>query len=213
MSKQTKAAQVDSVFIEPTSWEDAGYKQARVGEASTGLASWALNRCPTFVDDVPKEIKTGLYAGFQLRKHELTGDKYYKLGEGGTYIPLKDKPADDIQGIVCMTINSAMSYSAQEFGKMRETDPAKHAIIKPLRDAFSDFAGNNLRDLKAAVRRLMLKDQPRQRGANKAFREAMKAAFDTYEKRVKTAKDRGDAEADPLKFKLAVDAFWKAYNA
>ena len=145
------------------------------------------------MDDVPKEIKTALYAGFQLRKHELTGEKFYKLGEGGTYIPLDKKPGDDVQGIVCMTINTAMSYSPQEFGKMRESDPAKHAIIRPLRDAFSDYAGNCLRDLKAAVRRKMAAGQPRQR--------------------VKTAKDRGDVEADPVKFKLAVDAFWKAYNA
>lgn len=212
MSK-AKQTTTDSIFVEPTSFEDAGYKQARTGEASAGIAAWVLDRCPTFVDDVPKEVKTALYAGFQLRKHELTGEKFYKLGEGGTYIPLDKKPGDDVQGIVCMTINTAMSYSPQEFGKMRESDPAKHAIIRPLRDAFSDYAGNCLRDLKAAVRRKMAAGQPRQRGANKAFCEAMKAAFDTYEKRVKTAKDRGDVEADPLKFKLAVDAFWKAYNA
>lgn len=212
MSKQTKAP-TDSIFVEPTSFEDAGYKQARTGEASAGIAAWVLNRCPTFVDDVPKEIKTSLYAGFQLRKHELTGDKFYKLGEGGAYIPLKDKPGEGVQGVVCMTINTAMSYSSQEFGKMRESDPAKHAIIRPLRDAFSDYAGNCLRDLKAAVRRKMTAGQPRQRSANKSLHEALKAMFDVAEKRVKSAKDRSEVDADPVKFKLAVDAFWKAYNA
>jgi hypothetical protein len=165
------------------------------------------------LDDVPVEVKTGLYAGFQLRKHELTMERFYKLGDNGSYIPLSSAPADNAPGIVSMSINVAMSYSAQEFGKMRETDPAKHAIIKPMRDAFSDYAGNCMRDLKAAVRRLVQKDQPRQRGANKAFREAMTLVFNTYEKRVKTAKDRGDNEADVVKFKMAVNAFWKTYDA
>jgi hypothetical protein len=214
MSKQKQTqTQTDSVFVDPTSWEDAGYKQARIGEASRNMAQWALSRCPGIAEEVPKEIRAGLYAGFQLRKHELEGDKYYKLGDGGTYIPLKDKPDDSVKGVVCMTINSAMSYSQQEYGKMRETDPAKHAIILPFRDAFSDYAGNALRALQGAVRRLQNEGKPRERGANKAFREAMKAAFDTYEKRVKTAKDRGDIHADPVKYKLAVDAFWKAFDA
>jgi hypothetical protein len=212
MSKQ-KQTQTDSVFVDPTSWEDAGYKQARIGEASRGMAQWALSRCPGFAEEVPKEIKAGLYAGFQLRKHELEGDKYYKLGEGGTYIPLKDKPDDSVKGVVCMTINSAMSYSQQEFGKMRETDPAKHAIVKPLRNAFSDYAGNSLRALQGAVRKLQNEGKPRTRSANKTFLEAMKDAFDTYEGRVKTANDRSETGADPVKYKLAVAAFWKAYNA
>lgn len=213
MSKQKQNPTSDSVFVQPASLQDAGYKLARTGEATSNIAGYVLAQCPTFLDDVPAEIKTGLYAGFQLRKHELTTEKFYKLGDNGSYIPLAAKPADNAPGIVCMSINVAMSYSAQEFGKMRETDPAKHAIVKPMRDAFSDYAGNCMRDLKAAVRRLVQKDQPRQRGANKAFREAMTLVFNTYEKRVKTAKDRGDNEADVVKFKMAVNAFWKTYDA
>lgn len=210
MSKQTKT---DSFTAEPTSFEDAGYKLARTGEVAANIAQFALSRCPTILDEVPKEVKAGLYAGFQLRKHELTGDKYYKLGEGGNYIPLESKPDDSVKGVVCMTINAAMSYSQQEYGKMRESDPAKHAIIRPLRDAFSDYAGNCLRDLKAAIRKLQNQGKTRERGANKGFREAMSDIFDKYEARVKTAKDRGDAAADPVKFKLAVSAFWKTYDA
>lgn len=216
MSKAKQTAvqtAVDSIFIEPTSFQDAGYKAARIGEAATGIASWVLDRCPTFVDDVPKEIKTALYAGFQLRKHEIDGEKYYKLGEGGTYIPLDKKPGDDVKGVVCMTINSAMSYSQQEYGKLKDTDPAKHAIIKPLREAFSDYAGNRMRALRKAVSDLKDGGKGRTRSANKAFHEAMKAMFDAAEKRVKTAKDRSEIGADPVKFKLAVDAFWKVYNA
>lgn len=199
--------------VAPTSFEDAGYRFATTGETMMDIARFVLDRCPTFVDECPTEVKTGLYAGFMLKKHELEGDKFYKLGEGGTYIPLKDKPADTDKGIVCMTITSAMSYSPQEFGKLKDTDPARHAIVGPLRVKFSNYAGNAMRTLRGLCKLLQADGQPRQRGANKGFVEAMQAAFDTYEKRVKTAKDRGDNEADPLKFRMARDAFWKIYNA
>jgi len=207
----SKAKQTQST--EPTSLEDAGYKFATTGESMLSIARFVWDRCPTILDDVPTEVKAGLFAGFMLKKHELTGDKYYRIGESGTYIPLDGKPDDSVKGVVCMTITTAMSYSPQEFGKMKDSDPARHAIIRPLRDAFSDYAGNNMRQLKSLIRTLQSAGQPRQRSANKGFVEAMQAAFDAYEKRVKTAKDRGDNEADPVKYKLAIDAFWKAYRA
>jgi hypothetical protein len=206
------SAKVKETSTEPKSLQDAGYRFAQQAGGLVETARYVYGQCPDFVNNVPDEVKTALYAGFQLRKHELTGDKYYKLAEGGTYIPLDKKPADDVQGIVCMTINVAMSYSQQEFGKMKSTDPAKHAIVKPLRDAFSDFAGNNMRDLKARIKSIVNAGKPRERAPNDDFNVALKKAFDGFDKRAKTAKDRGDASADPVKFRLAVDAFWNTYN-
>lgn len=197
---------------EPTSLTDAGYKLALAGETTMTLARYVLAQCPSFLDEVPKEVRSALYAGFQLRKHELTGSQYYKLTSEGALIPLTTVPSD-ATGIVEMTINSAMSYSQQEFGKMAQTDPQRHAVIKELRKKFSNYAGNAMSDLTARIRQLVNEGKPRERSPNKGFREAMTLVFDTYDKRVKTSKDRGDTEADPLKYRLAVDAFWRTYNA
>lgn len=206
MSKQVRST-------EPTSIQDAGYRFAQSGETMAMIAQYVYGQCPTILDEVPKEIKTQLYAGFQLRKHELTGERFYKIGDGGTYIPLANKPANDDKGIVAFSINVAMSYTPQEYGKMRESDPAKHAVLKPLRDAFSTYASNSMSDLLTRIKRIVNEGKTRQRAANKTFEEAMKESFDAFEKRVKTAKDRGDEGADPVKFRVARDAFWKAYNA
>jgi hypothetical protein len=201
------------VSTEPASIQDAAYRFALTGETSRNLAQYVLGVCPDFLDNVPSEIHSQLYTGFQIRKHEITEPVHYKMGEGGVFIPLSEKPAADAQGIVVMSINAAMSYSQQEFGKLKEKDPALHSIIKPMRDGFSSYASNNLKALKAAIRAVLNAGKPRERSANKGFREAMTDAFATLDKRVKTARDRGDTEADPLKYRLAVDNFWKTYNA
>lgn len=193
---------------EPLSLQDAAYKFATTGETTRSLAQYVLEVCPDFLNDVPKEVRQQIYAGFQLKKHELTGDKFYKLGEGGTYIPLPTKEG----ATVVLNINSAMSYSPQEFGKIRDVDPAKHGAIKTLRDSFSDYASNNMKALVTAIRNLVNEGKPRERSANKGFREALNAVFDAYDRRVRTAKDRGDVDADPVRYRVARDIFWKTYD-
>lgn len=206
----TKRAVAEATFTEPKSMADAGYKLAVIGESTKAIAKFVYEQCPGFLDDVPKTVRADLYKGFQLRKHEMTPAQYYKLGEGGDYIPVTDT---SLPGLVMMTIDSAMSYSQQEFGKLRQTDPRKHAIIARLRKAYSDYAGNCMRSLTAAIRQIVNADKPRERTPNKGFREAMTLVFETYEKRVKTAKERGDTDADATKYRSAVEAFWKRYDA
>jgi hypothetical protein len=207
MSKQTKGNGTPQ-SSDPTSIQDAGYKFAIQGDTASSIAQFVLAQCPNFLDDVPSEVKDQLYAGFQLRKHELTGEKSYKLSEG-VLIPCDDRT---VPGLIVMSINVAMSYSQQEFGKLKDRDPGLHAVVKPMRDAFSSYASNNMKALTAKIKAIVNAGKPRTRTANKGFREAMKDAFDTYEKRVKTAKDRGDADANPVKFLIARDAFWTAYD-
>lgn len=196
---------------EPSSLEDAAYQFANTGDTSRSLAKFVLGQCPGFLDEVPKEIRVKLYSGFQLRKHEIEGEKFYRIGEGNVYIPV-DKPSKEA-GIMAFSVNVAMSYSQQEFGKLKDKDPGKHAILKDLRDKFSTYASNNMKALSRIIRELTSEGKPRERAANKGFREAMNAAFEAYDKRVRTAKDRGDTDADPVRYRVARDAFWKAYDA
>ena len=106
-----------------------------------------------------------------------------------------------------------MSYSQQEFGRMRISDPAKRAVIEPLREAFIKYASERMRDLTTKIRNIVNAGKPRERAPNAEFDDAVRKAFDNFEKRVKTAKDRGDLSADPAKFKTAVSAFWRVYQS
>lgn len=207
MSKKPVVSAV--VSTDPVSMRDASYRFALSGESRESIVRYVLGVAPSFADEITKETRAELYAGFQLRKHELVGEKLYKVVDGGNLIPVEDPT---LPGLVQFTINSAMSYTSSEFGKLRETDPAKHAVIKSLRDSFGTYASNALKDMQRLAKRLTQGDAPRARAVNKDFREAVKAQFETLDKRVKTALARGDADADPVKFRMAVAAFWEAYD-
>lgn len=198
---------------DPSSLRDAGYRFAGTGDNLRSLARYVFGQCPTILDATPDTVKAELRAGFQLRKHEITPAVNYKMGDGGKFIPLTPEQAKTEQAVVCMSINVAMSYSSQEFGKMRQADPAKYEIIKPMRDAFSTYASNKWSDLMSEIRRISNEGKPRERATNKDWDESVKAMFDTLEAKAKTLKARGDVRADPVKFILARDAFLAKYNA
>jgi hypothetical protein len=108
----------------------------------------------------------------------------------------------------------AYSYSAQEFGKLANTNPALHALVKGIREKCSTYCSNRLGDLKRAATKLLNEGKERQRGVNKDFYEFVEAWFkDTAPDRLKSAKNRGDMSADDKKFNEAKVAFmvkWKA---
>lgn len=190
----------------PRSLKDAGYQTAQLGEGRQAIARFVLDKVPGFLDDCPAEVKTELVAGFQLRAHELWGAQTFMTGEGGTLIPAAD-------GNISIDVNVAMAYTGQAFGKLKDENPSLHSIVKQWRDRFSKYTSNCMSDLRVACKRLVNEANPRERSANKSFTEAITDGFSALDKRVKVAQGRGDATADPVKFRIARDAFWKAYNA
>ena len=192
--------------VSPRSLKDAGYQTAQLGEGRKAVAAYVLDKCPTFLDDCPKEVKEELFAGFQLRAHELWGTKTYRNGDTGALL-------EDANGGINIDVNVAMAYSGQAFGKLKEENPALHGLLKSWRERFQKYASNCMADLKTACKRIVNEANPRERSANKAFDEALKAVFDTMDNRAKVAQGRGDTTADPVKYRIARDAFWKAYNS
>lgn len=188
--------------VSPRSMKDAGYQTAQLGEGRKAIAQFVLEQCPTFLDKCPDEVKTELVAGFQLRAHELWGTKTYRTGDTGALI-------EDPNGGIQVNVNVAMAYTGQAFGKMREENPALHGIIGKVRTDFSKYASNAMGDLRSACKKILNADKPRERAANKDFYDAVKTVFEALDKRVKVAQGRGDLAADPVKFRMACDAFWK----
>jgi hypothetical protein len=193
-------------IVSPRSFKDAGYQTAQLGEGRKAVAQFVLEKCPGFLDTCPEEVKNELFAGFQLRAHELWGKQAFQIGEGGTLIPSDE-------GNISIDVNVAMAYTGQAFGKLKDENPSLHAIIKQWREKFSKYASNCMADLKGACKRILNESNPKARSANKAFTEAIADAFEALDKRAKVGEGRGDATANQLKYRLARDAFWKAYNA
>jgi hypothetical protein len=216
-----KANQTQTIeTTEIKSIKDAAYRFARTSETSSDIARYIVNRDPSFPNELSAELKADLNAGFMLRAHELWGQDVYKVGDQGTLIKIANSRDADYQekikgfkGLRQYNVNVAYSMSAQEFGQLKNKDPQEHSVLKAWRDRFSKYSSNNIAALKLAARALLNDGKTRERSATKNFTDALGDAFDTFEKRVKNAEARGDQSASPVKFKVAVDAFWKAYNA
>lgn len=213
MNAKTKTAiAVDAIM--PTSNKDAAYKFARAGETSTTIARYIVDNNPSFPDEVSKELKADLNAGFMLRASELWGDEFYKLGDGGTYIPMGNSIVlKNVapEGSIRVGLSYCFAMSQQEFGQLKNKDPQLHGIVKPMRDKFSKYSHNNISALKLAARTLLNDGKSRERGATKNFTEALTDMFEAYDKRVKNAEARNDETASHVQFRVARDAFWKAY--
>jgi hypothetical protein len=214
MNAKTKTAMAVDAII-PTSIKDAAYKFARAGETSASIARYIVDNDPSFPDEVSKELKADLNAGFMLRATELWGDEFYKIGDGGTYIPMGNSivlknvaPEKSIR----IGLSYCFAMSQQEFGQLKNKDPQLHGIVKPMRDKFSKYSHNNIAALKLAARALLNDGKSRERGATKNFTEALTDMFESFDKRVKNAEARSDETASPVQFRVARDAFWSTYN-
>lgn len=198
-----KASKTSAAFdAANASFKDAGYQSAVSRDRTVSIARWVYDRCPTFLDEVPKEIKAELEEGFAIRWQETHPAVKYTAD----WVP-SDK------GNVEVTLAYCLSYSQQAFGQMKNEDPVKHSIIKQVRDAFNKYKSNCLADLKTAVRRVANEGKTTTRQQAKQFVAWLDDTFDTMKARCKTASARGDADANEVKLRVAIDAFKRAYHA
>lgn len=197
-----KAPKSVVAFATVASFKDAGYQSAVSGERTAAIARFVFERCPTFLDEVPKEIKAELEEGFALRWQEINPAVKYTTD----WVP-SDKGNTEI------TLAFALSYSQQAFGQMKNDDPVKHSVIKQVRDAFNKYKSNRLADLRTAVRRVANEGKTTTRQQAKQFVAWLDDTFDTMKARCKTATARGDADANEVKLRVAIDAFKRAYHA
>ena len=198
----SKAKPVTSIaYVSVSSFKDAAYQSALTSERAASVARYVLDNCPTFLDDVPKEIKTSLDAGFALRWQELNPAKTYNA----EWVPTEG-------GGFNVTLDYCLSYSQQAFGQLKNENPVQHGIIKAVRDAFNKYKSNRLADLRTAVRRLANEGKTTTRTQAKAFGDWLDDQLDNMKARCKTASARGDTEANEVQLRVAIDAFKRAYS-
>jgi hypothetical protein len=208
------SAKSTSVATSFTSLKDLGYQQAGNFDRSISMAQHALDNIAGFPKDIPSEAKDQLYEGYRMRFNEnnpavvyaVINDHYVKA----TQEHIEAKNVEKIE----IGVAYAFSYSSQEFGKLKNTQPALHALIDVIRQKCNTYCSNRLADLKRAANAILNKDKPRERTANKDFAEFVLAWMnDTAPTRLVSAKNRGDSSADTKKFNEAKVAFMVKWNA
>ena len=186
-------------FLTIDNLKNAGYQSAIADEHLSLVAKYVLDVCPSILDEVPAEVKSQLVEGWALRWQELNPAKRYN----SEWIP-------DPKGGNELTLAYAMSFSQQQFGQLRQSDPVKHGVINNIRTPFNKYASNKMKALLKAIRNL--NPETRERGATDDFATYINKVMDTIKTRCKNAKARGDSTADEVKTRMAIDAFKKAIN-
>ena len=228
--KKTMVAQAVEMSL-PVSLKDAGYKIAKHGEGSKSIAQWVMEKHPEFPVKIEETVKSALYDGFALRSTEIIGDTYFFMGDTGVYLEIgnsiesPDKITPEIlatkfkgKEIVKMNPTIAWSYTGTEFGLLNNTKSDKynkplHTIVSVSREKFRKYAHNALGDLINAAKRILNQDKPRVRNGNDSFIMAIEKVFGTLDKRAVTAEKRqSDSTANSAKHRVAVKAYWTAYN-
>lgn len=194
-----------------SSLKDLGYQQAKTGDSLETQAKFALDNIKGFPDDVPSEAKDALYDGYRMRYSERKPAVMYAVINDHYVIATPEQVQNKKIEKIEIGVAYAFAYSSQEFGKMKNTNPALHGIIKVIRDDVADYCSNRLGDLKRASKKLIAKKDGTTR-TTLDFAQSMLKAFEAQEKSVKVKQAKGDTTANSAKFALATKAFWTTYN-
>jgi len=200
-----------------TSLKDSAFQQAGAHQTLESVARYALSQIKDFPKEIPTESKDSLYEGYRMKFNALQPAVMYAVINDHYVIASPEHISNDKVEKIEIGVPYAYSYSAQEFGKLANTNPALHALIKEIREKTSTYCSNRLGDLKRAANKILNEGRERNRGVNKDFSEFVEAWFkDTAPDRLKSAKNRGDSSADEKRFNEAKVAFmvkWKHADA
>jgi len=199
-----------------TNLVDLGYAQAGAGDALTSHAQTAIAHIVGFPENVPDEARADLYTGYRKRWDANHPATLYAVIDGN-YVQAtaemeKNKKVEKVE----IGMHNVFSYSQQEFGKLKTTQPALHAVMQPIRENIVDYCSGCLSDLKSKARKIIKKENPTPRAPNLDFSDWLmdkeKGIIPEMIAKCKTAKKRGDATADEARLKDAIVAFlakWK----
>lgn len=195
-----------------TSIRDFGYQQAGTLDTSTNQAQWALNNIVGFPETITEETKAELKEGYRLRYVESHPPVVYAVINGHYVKPteeqIKNKKVEKIE----IGVDYAFSYSSQEFGKLKNTNPALHGILYIVRKGLGTYQSNAFNDLVKKAKSIIGKDNPTTR-QSLTFVESMTKTFETQGKSCKVKQHRGmDTTANTTKYDAAVKSFWSTYN-
>ena len=211
MAKQANA--LPAVNEQITSLKDGAYKQALANDRMRGVARFVMDTCKAFPESIPDEVKTELYAGYQLRFNEVNKpDRYAVVNDHYLLIDGSNPALEDEKEKVIIGVDYAFSFTQQQYGKLKNENPYLHALIKVWRDKVNTYCSNRLADLKRQARTILNEGKTRERGATADFAQRIADIFGDLAIKCKNAKARGDETADEKKFATARQAFMTAWS-
>ena len=127
---------ITSVDVTPiTSLTDLGYRQGATRDALRNQAQYAIDNIVGFPEEIDDASKGMIEKGYMMRFNDNRPAKVYGIVDGN-YLDFAnlDKDAQSkVKERVEIGVDVVFSYTQQEYGKLKSTDPAKYAAFKPWR--------------------------------------------------------------------------------
>jgi len=198
------------------SLSDFAFAHAGLTGKIQDMAKYAIANIAGFPAECPDESKAELKTGY-MKKWGTMYPPVMFINVGGNYLAETDIDTTKLTGDHERRTISAdylMNITTHEYGTMGKDDPAWRKIVEKYRDAMKDYATNRYNDLLKAAKDVIAETSTSAPRTRKIvlFNSAIKVEFDKLDKSARVKQKNGDATADPLKFRMAVDAFWNVYN-
>lgn len=200
-----------------TSLTDLGYRQGATRDALQSQARYALEHIVGFPNEIDDTSKAQLEKGYMMRFNDNRPPKTYGIVDGNylDFDSLDPAAQDKVKEKVVIGVDVVFSFTQQEYGKLKTTDPAKYQAFKPWREAFIDYKSGCLGDLKAAARKLVKAASNAERAPNLDFADWLdrkegtdtKGVLSDMVTRCRNASKRGDATADLERLNKSIAAF------
>ena len=223
----TKAKANQTTDLSVKNEKDAAYQFAVLRDNGRVIVQWLLEKHPDFAENVSDTLKAQLTEGLTTRFHENNGENVYILGDTGALLPIGNtvksvavngkvmpKVEKLPEGAVAYGIHHVQAYTPQQLGMLKTKEPAKHSILSPINIAFRKYASNTIGDMQRMAKKIIdEKEGVTQTRQMIFFIDSITKQFDAWDKQVKNAEKRLDETASPVKYRMAREAFFKAYNS
>jgi hypothetical protein len=216
MAQKAKLSPVGET-LQFKSLSDFAYAHASLAGKVQNMARYAIDNIAGFPVECPDESKAELKAGYHKRWGTLHPAVTF-INVGGNYVREDSIDVSKMTGQIERRTISAeylMNLTTHEYGVMGKDDPKWREQVETAREAMKDYATNRYNDLLTAAKKLIAETTPsaKRTRAIVLFTASVKDALDKLDASAKVKQKNGDATANPVQFRMAVDAFWKAYNA
>jgi hypothetical protein len=209
---------IDSITIATSvnSVTDGAYQQAKVKGVTESIVSGLMLLIPGLgveAEPFSDDNRADLRAGYARRWDEINPTRYFMAVDGNWV----EKPEAEVMKAKAekftLDVHTAFAYSQQAFGALKNEEPAKHALIKDVRDRFNKYVSNCLNDLKREASRIH-KARNNIAGTKNpvaAFYDWLmvgdKCQLTMIRQRAVNAQSRGDETVDLKKLDAALVAF------
>lgn len=213
---KAKTLTAQAVEVQFVSVSDIALQHGQAESKKTACAEYALDNIKGFpvLKEVSEENVKALRDGYSLHHRNIYQPKTYAVINGQYFEATPDHIANDKVEKIEATIDWAMVWTANEMATEFKDRPELKKIVEKVRKAHLTYISDTLGKLVAEGEKILKKRAGIVTERNVVlFVNTVGKFFDAQAKSVKVKQtQRGDATANPEKFKEAVQAFWLAYG-